>query len=41
MIKPALPVVLTVPLHRELDRGLLRHLIRKAGMTVDEFTELL
>ena len=34
------PVVLTVPLHRELDRGLLRDLIRKAGLTVEEFAEL-
>jgi hypothetical protein len=29
--------VLTVPLHRELDRGLLRGLIRKAGISVDDF----
>jgi predicted RNA binding protein YcfA (HicA-like mRNA interferase family) len=34
-------VVLTVPQHRELGRGLLRSLIRKAGMTVDEFVDLL
>lgn len=31
---------LTVPRHRELDRGLLRGLIRDAGLTVDEFVEL-
>jgi predicted RNA binding protein YcfA (HicA-like mRNA interferase family) len=30
-------VVLTVPLHRELGPGLLRALVRKAGLTVDEF----
>lgn len=33
--------MLTVPLHRELDRGLLRALIRKAGLTVEEFEKLL
>jgi hypothetical protein len=33
--------VLTVPLHRELGPGLLRSLIRKAGMSVDEFSNLL
>lgn len=41
MVKPGTPVILTVPLHRELDRGLLRALIRKAGLTVEEFTALL
>jgi predicted RNA binding protein YcfA (HicA-like mRNA interferase family) len=35
------PVVLTVPLHRELKPGLLRGLIRSAGLTVDEFANLL
>jgi len=28
---------LSIPQHRELDRGLLRTLIRSAGMTVGEF----
>jgi predicted RNA binding protein YcfA (HicA-like mRNA interferase family) len=28
---------LSIPDHRELDRGLLRGLIRDAGMTTDEF----
>ncbi len=32
---------LTVPRHRELDRKTLRGLIRDAGLTVEEFTELL
>ncbi len=32
---------LSVPQHPELDRGLLRHLIRVAGMTVNEFCDLL
>ena len=30
----------TVPRHRELGRGLLRELIRDAGLTRDEFWEL-
>ena len=32
---------LTVPRHHELDVGTLRGLIRDAGLTVDEFLELL
>ena len=32
---------LSVPRHRELGRGLLRALIRDAGLTRDEFLELL
>jgi predicted RNA binding protein YcfA (HicA-like mRNA interferase family) len=31
---------LSVPRHRELDRGLLRRLIRDAGMSVEEFVSL-
>ena len=34
-------VNLSVPDHRELDRGLLRGLIRDAGMTVEQFVALL
>jgi predicted RNA binding protein YcfA (HicA-like mRNA interferase family) len=30
-----------VPDHRELDRGTLRAIIRHAGLSVDEFVELL
>jgi predicted RNA binding protein YcfA (HicA-like mRNA interferase family) len=41
LIKPGTSVNLSVPDHRELDRGLLRGLIRDAGMTVDEFVSLL
>lgn len=33
--------VITIPLHRELSRGLLRDAIRKAGMKVEEFRRLL
>lgn len=32
---------LSIPDHRELDRGLLRKFIRHAGITVDEFVRLL
>ena len=41
LTKSANPVVLTIPLHRELKPGLLRNLIRSAGLSVDEFIELL
>ena len=41
LTKPQIPVNLSIPNHRELDRGLLRGLIRDAGKTVDEFTKLL
>ena len=32
---------LTIPDHKELDRGTLRAIIRQADLTVDEFVELL
>ncbi|HEU0010176.1 MAG TPA: type II toxin-antitoxin system HicA family toxin [Verrucomicrobiae bacterium] len=32
---------LSVPTHRELAKGTLRSLIREAGITKDQFTELL
>jgi predicted RNA binding protein YcfA (HicA-like mRNA interferase family) len=31
----------TIPNHKELDRGMLRAIIRQAGLTVDEFIALL
>ena len=37
LVHPVVSARLSVPQHRELDRGLLRALIRSAGMTVDEF----
>jgi predicted RNA binding protein YcfA (HicA-like mRNA interferase family) len=37
LVRSGSPFVLTVPLHRELDRGVLRGLIRKAGISVDDF----
>ena len=41
LVKPESSVILTVPLHAALDRGLLRSLIRKAGLAVEEFSDLL
>jgi len=41
MFKERLPVILTIPLHNELDRGLLRSQIRKSGLTVKQFADLL
>jgi predicted RNA binding protein YcfA (HicA-like mRNA interferase family) len=32
---------LTVPNHREISRGTLRAIIRQAGLSLDEFAELL
>ena len=41
MTKPNFQETLSVPDHRELHAGTLRALIRKAGLTVDRFNELL
>lgn len=41
LVKPGLRVNLSIPQHKELSVGTLRTLIRNAGMTVDEFIELL
>lgn len=41
LVRAGIPTNLTVPDHRELDRGLLRGLIRDAGLTVEEFVALL
>lgn len=35
--KEGTPVTLSVPLHKEIKKGLLRALIRDADMTVEEF----
>jgi predicted RNA binding protein YcfA (HicA-like mRNA interferase family) len=32
---------LVVPDHKELDRGTLRAILQQAGLSVDQFTELL
>lgn len=39
--KPGFRLRVSIPRHKELDRGLLRAIIRKAGMTVQEFADLL
>ncbi len=36
LIKPGVNVNLSAPLHRELDRGTLRKLIRLAGLSADQ-----
>src|SRR5579863_613042 len=41
MSKPGLRVNLSIPQHKELSVGTLRALIRHAGMTVEEFLDLL
>ncbi len=41
MTKPGFPETLSVPDHRELKPGTLRALIRKAGLAVEQFEELL
>jgi predicted RNA binding protein YcfA (HicA-like mRNA interferase family) len=41
MIKTGIRVNLSIPQHKELSIGTLRALIRNAGMTVEEFLELL
>ena len=40
MLKAGHRASLSVPQHRELAPGTLRSLIRSAGMTVDEFSQL-
>lgn len=41
MAKEGIPVRLIIPDHKTLDRGTLRSLIRKSGLTVDEFIKLI
>jgi predicted RNA binding protein YcfA (HicA-like mRNA interferase family) len=41
MTRPGLRVNLSIPQHKELSVGTLRALIRNAGLTVDEFLQLL
>ena len=40
MTKSGSTVTLSIPDHREVKRGTLRSLIRKAGLTVEEFSKL-
>ena len=41
LVKPGVRVNLSIPQHKELSVGTLRALIRNAGLTVEEFLELL
>jgi len=41
MVKPGVNANLSVPLHKELDRGTLRKLIRLSELSVEEFVALL
>jgi predicted RNA binding protein YcfA (HicA-like mRNA interferase family) len=41
LTKPNIPFNLSIPDHHQLDRGLLRGLIRDSGMTVEQFLDLL
>ncbi len=41
LTKTGAPVALSVPNHQVIARGTLRSLIRKAGLTLDDFQELL
>ena len=40
LLRRAPPAVLTIPDHRELDRGTLKGLIRAAGLTNEQFAEI-
>ena len=41
MIRPGQPGLLSVPMHDPVKKGTLRKLIRQAGLTVEEFVDLL
>ena len=41
MVRREPTTIITVPDHKELDRGTLRAIIRHAGLTVEAFTDLL
>jgi predicted RNA binding protein YcfA (HicA-like mRNA interferase family) len=41
MTRPGRPGLLSVPMHNPVKQGTLRKLIRQAGMTVEEFVNLL
>ncbi len=41
MVRQTPPAQTTVPIHKELDRGTLRAIIRQTGLSVDEFVALL
>jgi predicted RNA binding protein YcfA (HicA-like mRNA interferase family) len=41
LTRPGRPGLLSVPMHNPVKRGTLRKLIREAGLTVQEFIDLL
>ncbi|MDB9506315.1 type II toxin-antitoxin system HicA family toxin [Microcystis aeruginosa CS-338/01] len=41
LVREAPKTTVSVPDHKELDRGTLRAIIRQVGLSVDEFVELL
>lgn len=41
LVRESPRTTVSVPDHKELDRGTLRAIIRQAGLSVDAFTELL
>ncbi|ABI68324.1 type II toxin-antitoxin system HicA family toxin [Syntrophomonas wolfei] len=41
LTKPGMNTTLSIPDHKELDTGTLRSLIRKSGLTVEEFINLI
>ena len=41
MVKPGVRANLSIPQHKELSKGTLRALIRNAGLTIEEFLNLL
>ena len=41
LVKEGRDETLSIPLHHELKRGLLRKIIRDAGLSVDEFVDCL
>ena len=41
MIRPGQEGLLSIPMHKPVKKGTLRRIIRDAGLTVDEFNDLL
>jgi predicted RNA binding protein YcfA (HicA-like mRNA interferase family) len=41
IVRKSPPSQTTIPNHKELDRGTLRAIIRQAGLTIEEFKQLL
>ena len=40
IVRVSPPAQITIPNHRELDRGTLRAIIRQTGLTVEDFNDL-